>query len=301
MTAPPLNIAHRGGAALWPENTLFAFREAAASGFDGAELDAQLTRDGKVVVFHDFRLKPELCRATAGRWISRRDQRLICDLDVSVLRNFDVGRIKPRTLYAQRHRVLHPRDGEPIPLLSEVIAEVRHRPGFKLFIEIKTCPEDRSLSAGPEAVSEAVVAELRQTGFIGNTVLVGFDWAALAHAKRIEPSLACWFTTKRRTPRAGRSWAAGYHPTKFSGSIAEAIKRAGGDGWLSSRAQATRSRIEEAHRLDLKVGVWTVNDKRSMRAFTRLAVNAIVTDRPDRLSDLTQFAAHSPSNRAVDR
>src|SRR5262245_527591 len=112
MTAPPLIIAHRGGAGLWPENTLFAFKQAAAAGFDAAELDVQLSRDGQLVVFHDVRLKPELCRRDDGRWISRRERRLIRELDASALRHFDVGRIKPRTLYAQRHRVLHPRDGE---------------------------------------------------------------------------------------------------------------------------------------------------------------------------------------------
>ncbi len=120
-----------------------------------------------------------------------------------------------------------------------------------------------------------------------NAVLVGFDWAALLHAKSIAPDLACWFTTKRRAPHAQRSWAAGYHPSKFKGSIPQAIARAGGDGWLASRTQATRARIEEARGLGLKVGVWTVNDTRTMRSFKRLAVDAIVTDRPDRLADLS--------------
>ena len=287
MTARPLNVAHRGGAKLWPENTLFAFGQAAAAGFDGAELDVQLSRDGKLVVFHDLLLKPELCRHLDGRWLAKRERRLIHDLSSFELRQFDVGRIKPRTLYAQRHRVLHPRDGERIPLLSEVIAVARTAsPDFKLFIEIKTCPEDRSLSAAPEALAEAVVTELRETGFIGNAVLAGFGWAALLHAKAIEPRIPCWFTTKRRAPHADRSWAAGYHPSKFRGSIAEAIARAGGDGWLCSASQATRSRIDDARRLGLKIGVWTVNDARSMRGFTRLGVDAIVTDRPDRLAAL---------------
>lgn len=286
MMSLPLNIAHRGGAGLWPENTLFAYRQAVAAGFDGAELDVQLSRDGKLVVFHDFLLKPELCRTPDGRWITRRERRSIRDLDVPELRRFDVGRIKPRTLYAQRHRVLHPRDGEAIPLLSEVIAEVRRRPDFKLFIEIKSSPEDGALSAPAETVTEALVAELRAIGFIENAVLAGFDWAALLHAKAIAPQIACWFTTKRRAPHADRSWAAGHHPSKFGGSFAEAIRRAGGEGWLCSSAQATRSRIDEAHRLGLKVGVWTVNDTRSMRGFARLGVDAIITDRPDRLAAL---------------
>ena len=40
-----------------PENTLAAFADAMARGCDGVELDVQLTRDGVVVVHHDFRLK----------------------------------------------------------------------------------------------------------------------------------------------------------------------------------------------------------------------------------------------------
>lgn len=287
MPVKPLNIAHRGGAKLWPENTLFAFEQAAAAGFDGAELDLQLSRDGKLVVFHDFHLKPELCRHPDGRWLRRNERRLIRELSASQIQEFDVGRIKPRTLYAQRHRVLHPRDGEHIPLLSDVVASVRTKnPAFKLFIELKTSTEDSSLSAPPETLAETVVAQLHELDFASNTVLIGFDWSALRHAKALEPRLACWFTTKRRAPHADRSWAAGYHPSKFNGSIAQAIVGAGGDGWLASASQAVRSRIDEARRLGLKIGVWTVNDARSMRGFIRLGVDAIVTDRPDRLAAL---------------
>lgn len=49
----PWLVAHRGGAALAPENTLAAFARAAALGADAIETDARLTRDGVVVLFHD--------------------------------------------------------------------------------------------------------------------------------------------------------------------------------------------------------------------------------------------------------
>ncbi|MQA29658.1 MAG: glycerophosphodiester phosphodiesterase, partial [Luteitalea sp.] len=49
----PLAFAHRGGAALAPENTMAAFDNAIALGADGLELDVRLTRDGVVVVHHD--------------------------------------------------------------------------------------------------------------------------------------------------------------------------------------------------------------------------------------------------------
>lgn len=60
MKALPLNIAHRGFSAKYPENTLLAFDEAMRAGADGFECDLRLTSDGHVVVFHDDDLK-RLC------------------------------------------------------------------------------------------------------------------------------------------------------------------------------------------------------------------------------------------------
>src|SRR5215212_8356264 len=48
-----LVIAHRGGAGLWPENTLYAFERAAAMGVDVIETDVRATKDGELVVIHD--------------------------------------------------------------------------------------------------------------------------------------------------------------------------------------------------------------------------------------------------------
>jgi glycerophosphoryl diester phosphodiesterase len=65
----PLVIAHRGGAALAPENTLDAFDNGLALGADGIELDVRLSRDGRVVVHHDATLDrtTRLCGPVAAR------------------------------------------------------------------------------------------------------------------------------------------------------------------------------------------------------------------------------------------
>ena len=49
----PRIIAHRGAAGLAPENTLAAFRAAAAAGAIWVEFDVALTSDDRPVVFHD--------------------------------------------------------------------------------------------------------------------------------------------------------------------------------------------------------------------------------------------------------
>lgn len=61
----PLHISHRGGAKLYPENTLYAFERAVSVHHtDMLELDLHATRDGELVVAHDETL--ERCTDGAG-------------------------------------------------------------------------------------------------------------------------------------------------------------------------------------------------------------------------------------------
>ena len=64
----PLALAHRGGAALAPENTLAAFSLATALGCRYLETDVRTTADGELVCFHD----ETLGRVTDGRGAVRR-------------------------------------------------------------------------------------------------------------------------------------------------------------------------------------------------------------------------------------
>ncbi|GAJ07659.1 unnamed protein product, partial [marine sediment metagenome] len=53
----PLIVGHRGAKGIAPENSLSGFKKAAELGIDGVELDVHLTKDGKLIVFHDMDLK----------------------------------------------------------------------------------------------------------------------------------------------------------------------------------------------------------------------------------------------------
>jgi glycerophosphoryl diester phosphodiesterase len=305
-----LNIAHRGGAGLRPENTLAAFAHAIALGADGAELDAQMTRDGHVVVFHDFRLKPSLCRSADGRWVTPPGPRIV-DLTLAELRGFDVGRARPECAYARSHPDLLAVDGERIPRLSEVVALARAAPKrFTLFVELKSSFEDRTLSAPPERLADAVLDVLDTEDFAERTVLVGFDWPGLIRAGARAPSIERWFTTlpqswfgadapppshdpppddalavlRRHAAEGTSPWAGGFDAVSFGGSILEAIRAAGGAGWFPWYRDATPERVAEARAMGLKVGAWTVNDQADMGALGGL--DALCTDRPDVLREV---------------
>jgi glycerophosphoryl diester phosphodiesterase len=301
-----LILAHRGGAALAPENTLAGFANAIALGADGAELDVHVTRDGRVVVHHDYRLHPDLCRDESGDWLSLPTPRLR-DLTYEEVSHYDVGRPRPDSHYAREHPELAPVDGERIPLLDEVVALVRKaRKPFWLFVELKASVFDPSLSSPPKTLAEAVVAVLKSNDYIDRSAIIGFDWRSLIRAKALEPSLECWFSTYpqswfqngapppdhepppgpalallREWQRAGKApWAAGFDPVRY-GSIVAALDAAGADGWFAHFSDATESPIRKAHARGLKVGAWTVDNPVLMRSLAERGVDAICTDRPD--------------------
>jgi len=56
VTARPLIIAHRGFSGRYVENTFAAIRAALELGVDLVEIDVHETRDGELIVFHDYRL-----------------------------------------------------------------------------------------------------------------------------------------------------------------------------------------------------------------------------------------------------
>ncbi len=100
-----LIIAHRGASAHAPENTLRAFERAIELGADMSELDLHLSRDGALIVMHDYRVD-----ATTG------GHGAIRDMSLAELRQLDAG------------------DGQRVPTLGEVIDLVRGRSG--LYIEL---------------------------------------------------------------------------------------------------------------------------------------------------------------------
>lgn len=81
-----MRIAHRGLAGLYPENTRLSFEKALDFTPDAMEIDVQMTKDGKLVVFHD----EELGRMTKGvkGWLKDYTYEELCQLEIGG--DFDV-------------------------------------------------------------------------------------------------------------------------------------------------------------------------------------------------------------------
>ncbi|ABS61831.1 glycerophosphoryl diester phosphodiesterase [Parvibaculum lavamentivorans DS-1] len=312
----PLQVAHRGGAGLWPENTMAAFERAIDAGADGIELDVHLTRDGKLVVHHDESLKPAIARGPGGDWVARPTP-LLKDLTAAELAAYDVGRLKPGAGYSARYPEQMPVDGARVPLLAEVyeLVKARAEPGFRLYVELKTALLDLSQSADPVELADAAVALTREHELDETITFVSFDWRALARAKEVAPGILNAFTTLpffhldpedpsavrdkpgsedeayRRASASGAPWVAGFDwraqkGASFAERMLRAIAAAPADGWFAWHGDATADTAALAHELGLAVSCWTVDEEAEMERLAALGVEAILTDRPDRLSRL---------------
>ena len=261
----PLNIAHRGGAALRPENTLVAFSNAIALGADGAELDVQLSADGAVMVHHDLRLNPALTRH-AGGWLKGQTP-AIKNLTYAALQAYEVGRPDPASAYAASHPKLRPAEKEHIPSLDAVLGMARTvRPPFLLFVELKSSQE--ADPADPVALADEALSVMED--YLPYTVFVGFDWRGLTHLKQQAPQARCWFTTDRME--------GDIHPAL------DGIAAAKADGWFAEWRNVSAENVAFARQLGLAVGAWTVNEVVEMKRLAALGLDAICTDRPDLLA-----------------
>jgi glycerophosphoryl diester phosphodiesterase len=294
----PLVIGHRGAAGLLPENTLAAFKHGCELGVDAIELDVLVSSEGELVVHHDFKLKPEITRTADGAWIPPGSQPAIKDLTLAQLKSYDMGRLQPKTSYAARFPEQTPVDGERIPTFKEAIDLFKKScsASTRLFVEIKTSPEEPNLTPPPEVVSDKVVQMLKHEGIVERTWILSFDWRNLVHIQKTAPEMATVYLTivgsglntlKPNQPGAS-PWLAGLDIDDFNGSAPKAVKAAGGRIWSPYFKNLTPETLAEARSLGLLVSVWTPDSPDDLKKMIEMKVDAITTNRPDVLKRLLE-------------
>lgn len=143
-------IAHRGGAILWPENSLGAFRGAITAGVDAVECDVHLSADGEPMVMHDATLE----RTSNGRGpLAERSA-----AELAALRLIGAG-------------------GEGVPRLADLLALVASGRGG-IQIEVKADHQGR---ADP-ALLQKVLDALDAAGLRARTEIIVFEAEVAAAA-----------------------------------------------------------------------------------------------------------------------
>ncbi|MFO7561897.1 MAG: glycerophosphodiester phosphodiesterase [Enhygromyxa sp.] len=249
-------FAHRGGAALWPENTLESFRGGLAAGCGWIETDVHMTRDGQIVTFHDHDLR----RTTNGRG-------RVCEQTLAQLRRLDAG-----YHFTSDGRSFPFRGkGVTIPTLAEVF---ELDPTVRVNLEIKQVQP---------SMSAALWRFIDERGLHDRVLVASEHVEVIREFRNLARGTVATSAGKREVfgfwlaARAGLSdrlpieYDALQVPVSFRGL-----------------AVVTPSFVHAAQRRGLMVHVWTIDSLAQMRWLIDLGVDGIMTDHPGRLTELVR-------------
>ena len=249
----PLVIAH-AGSDLYPTDTMYAFERYAAMGVDILEMDTNMTQDGEIVVIHDSTLD----RTTNGTGaVSEMTLAEIQQYDAAYNWSLDGGATYP--LRGQ---------GITISSLREVFEAF---PEYPMIIEIKQ--ESPSMA-------QAMCDLIREYNMQEKVIIPSFSNTAIAEFRAACPEVATQASTGEVTKFVVLNFLG------LSGLIQPAYQSLGVPETHSGIPVVTRWFIRSAHRKNLDVQIWTINDPEEMQRFIEMGVDGIMTDRTDLMIEL---------------
>jgi len=232
-TNRPLIFGHRGVPGEYPENTMAGFQQAIALGLDGVELDVFLTKDDRLVVFHDLytqRLTGIPGKITDMTWPEIQQ--------LTLKRKLDVG-----------DRVIDYGREEKIVLLKQVLEETRRK--LLVNIEIKAY----SLDFNQRRTGTAVANLIRSMGVEAEVFVTSFNFWPLIWLERTYPGLESGLA---------------YSPCFATNPLLRRLMESSWMGRLIGATQTNRSltmfddhTVERAHSNGLAIGAWTVFSQNS--------------------------------------
>ena len=255
----PLLIAHRGGSALMPENTLLAFQEAVRRWqVDMIELDVRASADGHCVVVHDAAVD----RTTNGSG-------LVAQMSLAELQKLDGG-----YRFSRDGGATFPVRGQGarIPTIDEVFTSL---PDMRFTVEVKSADAQEPLfqAIGRHDLSNRVIAAGER-----NALRTRFASYPGPKSASLEEAMPFFMLHRCRLARFG----------SVAADVVQTCEFYRGRRIVSPRL------ISDLHGAGVLVHVWTVNETADMERLLDWGVDGLVTDRPDRLAQLLHGRAGRP-------
>lgn len=250
------NIAHRGGAALAPEETLEAFAKSEEAGADMFEYDVHITKDGHLIASHDATVD----RITTGTGY-------INDLTLTEIKALDAGEkfvdVNGESPYKGQ--------GVQLATVEEIFLLFPHK---RAVIELK----DTNRPELYEAMNQEIWRLIQQYNMEDKVIIASFDHKINQRFKEI--------SNGQVAIGAGESEATSY--------LTKMILRLNGLAHTDAQAfqlpttqhgldLTQKNIINGSRQRGLDVYYWTINDEGTMRDLIAKGVDGIMTDNPELL------------------
>lgn len=238
-------ISHRGANRYAPQNTLPAFRKSVEIGVDGFETDVHLTKDGQLVICHNYTID----ETSDGNG-------KIAEKTLSQLEKFDFG-----SYFSPRFK------GTKIPTVDEFLSFVETTDIKILNIEIKSPEESET-----EIVKETIRL-VKEHNLFDKLLISSFDPKLLVEAKEIDENCKTGYLYSP-------SQKIVYKNRMFKRYV-DFAKSIGVDALHPHYIFVDEKYVESAHEVGIMVNPWTVDSVKAIEKMIKCGVDGIITNFPD--------------------
>ena len=276
------------------ENSISGLKYAFDLGIRAVEFDVVISKDNIPVLFHDYRLNPDLVKDSSGNWITDKNMKLK-DLTYEEISKYTIESVKPDTKYAKRFKNQQSAKGEKIPKLTDffkLVNEDKYKDAF-LNLEIKSTLTQENVTPNPEKMVSLILKDIKEFNLEDRTLITSYDWRILYELKKQNPNVLRGFITlqqdlptTKKNVYENSPWMVKKYPMEELFLLPNIIKSLEGHVWSVFYRDVTKQNVELAHKHGLATCVWTVNREKDIIRMIEYGVDGIITDYPKKVQEI---------------
>jgi glycerophosphoryl diester phosphodiesterase len=245
---------HRGARGKYPENSLSAFKYALDNSIDVLEMDLQLTKDKKIIIYHDKRINLNLCNGINNQEIKKLTLQEIKEYECGSKFNPDF----PNQIKTTNEKII------TLEELLEFINKNYYFNSIKLNVEIKT---EEFIDNNDEIIefTNVLLNIIKKYNLENRIIISSFDTRPLKYIKQVNENYTTAFLLEN---------------TKIDESTIRLIKELKVNIFSPEYILLNKNIVNIVHENNIKIVTWTINDKKSVDEMIEIGVDGIITDYP---------------------
>lgn len=276
--------AHRGGMALYPENTIVAMLNAMDWGVHTLEMDLSISKDKQVVVSHEQVMDHRYVTTPEGKYFNKADEKKykLYEMPYDSIIKYDTG-LKGDARFPQRKKIAAHK-----PLLSDLVdeaeayAKLNNMPLPYYNIEIKSSEKNDHVYA-PEykEFTELALGVLLKKNITDRLIIQCFDTRVLNYIREKYPQIQlAYLVGKQMVSLEDAMSKLNFTPEIFSPDYIIVDKKL----------------VNAVHKKGMKILPWTVDKYEDIQFMIDLKVDGLITNYPDRAVKLVRYSQKHKKN-----
>ncbi|MDO9634307.1 MAG: glycerophosphodiester phosphodiesterase family protein [Paludibacter sp.] len=266
--------AHRGGMALYPENTIVAMLNAMDWGVNTLEMDLSISKDKQVIVSHEQVMDHRYVTTPEGKYFSKADEKnyKLYEMSYNSIIKYDTG-LKGDPRFPQRKKIVAHK-----PLLSDLIdeteayAKLNNMPLPYYNIEIKSSEKyDRVFTPDYKEFTNLAMDVLLAKNITERLIIQCFDPRTLIYMRENYPQIKlAYLVGKQMVSFEDAMSKLNFTPEIFSPDYVLVDKKL----------------VKAVHKKGMIILPWTVDEYKDIQQMIDLKVDGLITNYPDRAVNL---------------